>query len=110
MTRKLDQTFLTGIADTIRSLAVRGAARGVFRSGAWTASARPGAPPPPRAGSTGTITMLRNAGLTGLLLLAGGLAAGCGRTCYLQECDYNHYHTDLGLPNNLESNPHDALV
>ena len=54
--------------------------------------------------------MLRNAGLTGLLLLAGGLAAGCGRQCYLQECDFNHYHTDLGLPNNLESNPHDALV
>ncbi|HJT77235.1 MAG TPA: TolC family protein, partial [Gemmataceae bacterium] len=39
--------------------------------------------------------------------LALGLAvvAGCKQQCFLHECDWDHYHNDLGLPPNLECGP-----
>jgi outer membrane protein TolC len=43
----------------------------------------------------------------GLALTAGFV--GCARTCYVTECDLQHYR-DLGVPPCLESNPAAAIV
>lgn len=53
--------------------------------------------------------MRRNAWLTGLLLVLAGLT-GCKQKYYLSECDVQHYHRDLGLPRNLENDPHASII
>src|SRR5437867_8188204 len=43
-------------------------------------------------------------------LLAIGAAVGCQQQCFLTECDYQHYHEQLGLPGDIESNPASTVV
>lgn len=43
-------------------------------------------------------------------LLGLGSALGCQQQCFLTECDYQHYHEQLGLPADLESNPASTVV
>jgi outer membrane protein TolC len=40
-----------------------------------------------------------------IALLSFGAALGCQQQCFLSECDYQHYHEQLGLPADIESNP-----
>jgi outer membrane protein TolC len=39
------------------------------------------------------------------LALVVALTAGCKQQCFLNECDYNHYVRDLGMPERLECDP-----
>lgn len=57
----------------------------------------------------GKTTMQRTISFVVALAVAVS-AAGCGQRIYLPEPDHNHYTRDLGLPKNLEDNPHATLV
>lgn len=47
------------------------------------------------------------AGLVGLFLMSA-IGVGCKQQCFMNECDYRHYH-DIGLPPNLECKPPQCL-